>query len=106
MLFPFMAGLFTPRNVTAHPSATYVPVRATSDDNAVNAFETLQGPPNLDIVGRGYGVAQSPGPAGALFLPSVEYPSQPSVGSLQTASFVGGNGLFNSTDSAPEQELF
>lgn len=106
MVLPFIRGLTQQRDTTSAPNAWYKPIRATSDSDAYNAFEPLWGPPNLDVIGRGQTTPQSFGPHGAYFLPGTEYPSFPGAGLMATASFIGGGGLYTSSDSEPAVEIF
>jgi hypothetical protein len=108
MYLPFIRGLFaTPRDTINGSSAGwYKPIRVTSDSNLVNAFESLHGPPNLDLVGRGMTVGPSKGPQGAAFMPMLSAEFNATTGFLNTAAFVGGGPLYTSEASAPEQEIF
>ena len=106
MLFPFLRNLAARRDVTSAPNGWYKPIRDRGDNNAVNAFEAIQGPPFLGLVARGDRVGQGPGIQGAYFMPSIELPSNPSTGGLQTANFIGGGPLFVSPDSSPDTEIF
>lgn len=115
----FIRDLFAPRNVSAAPNGWYKPVRATSDSNLYNAFETTDQPPPMELAGTfGYLQPISPGPGpgtfGTLFpleafdayIPAgFGVPPGSNPGLLLTQDFIGGGPLWTSPDSAPQQEL-
>jgi hypothetical protein len=106
-LFPFLANLNKPRITSTAPQALYVPVRATSDSNLYNAYESIEEPPRLNLYGNGgWRVNQSPGSQPSHFLPIIEYPTQPNIDWFITDYSHGGGELIETSDSNIQQELF
>lgn len=115
----FIRDLFLPRDVTSAPSGWYKAVRATSDSNLYNAFETLEMPPPMELAGStGYLEPLSPGPGpgtfntpyapqawDAMLVPGMGIPPSTGVGLLQSYEQYGGGQLWYSSDSNPQQEL-